>query len=606
MSHHHSCSLLAALLTWAVGEAVQLSPLASYMSVPVPAAVTALLDGRGITTATPIQHSALAPVADGESCLIHAETGSGKTLAMLLPALCRAHAQKDGAQLLVLSPTRELAIQLQDEAAALVRALTPPDGSEALAAGAVRVVAQGHSATPSDLIEACARPRLELSTARRVTTSHRPQLLRFSRVRPLARALARGPWAAVIVATPTELATLIGTATDGSTAAAGQLVESLGGSVCTLILDEVDALIPGRKLFRGKRHNKWMDAGMHPAEAVVKMLARRARRPDFQVLAASATLDQSTRRKVEKLLRNCAVLRREQSSAAVLRLVRPAGAPATPGGQEEGASAAETATGAAAADVEASVASSASSASSSAAAQAERVTMVPAEICHRTIEIAAAEMDGADGTAAAVRAAMAVYSRRKAHGTTLLFVSSRSTYLGGAHTIAREVRRQGGQCTPLSDAFWPTSTRSRKRRGPKKQAAAAPAAAATAASASSFGDAAERRAALNAATREGPGALLVADVAATRGLHLDGVSTVIVLGLPANADTYLHLAGRTARWPRPQAPGEAVAVTVLSSAELRTLRGWSNGLGGVRFAPFEAEAAEEAAPAAPAAVAEAA
>jgi superfamily II DNA/RNA helicase len=77
--------------------------------------------------------------------------------------------------------------------------------------------------------------------------------------------------------------------------------------------------------------------------------------------------------------------------------------------------------------------------------------------------------------------------------------------------------------------------------------------------------------------------LLVADAAATRGLHLDNVGTVIVLGLPANADTYLHLAGRTGRWPRTEAPGSAVAVTIATEPELRTLRGWSAGLGGVDF-----------------------
>ena len=64
-----------------------------------------------------------------------------------------------------------------------------------------------------------------------------------------------------------------------------------------------------------------------------------------------------------------------------------------------------------------------------------------------------------------------------------------------------------------------------------------------------------------------------------------------MLGLAANADTYLHLAGRTGRWPRSQEPGAAVAVTVATGAELRTLRGWSNGLGGVSFEPFAARAA---------------
>ncbi|QCD81027.1 ATP-dependent RNA helicase DDX5/DBP2 [Vigna unguiculata] len=50
-----------------------------------------------------------------------AETGSGKTLAYLLPALVHVNAQPrlahgDGPIVLVLAPTRELAIQIQEEA----------------------------------------------------------------------------------------------------------------------------------------------------------------------------------------------------------------------------------------------------------------------------------------------------------------------------------------------------------------------------------------------------------------------------------------------------------------------------------------------------------
>ena len=41
------------------------------------------------------------------------------------------------------------------------------------------------------------------------------------------------------------------------------------------------------------------------------------------------------------------------------------------------------------------------------------------------------------------------------------------------------------------------------------------------------------------ALKAGEETIVVADAAATRGLHLDAVSTVIILGLPANADTYL-------------------------------------------------------------------
>lgn len=96
--------------------------------------------------------------------------------------------------------------------------------------------------------------------------------------------------------------------------------------------------------------------------------------------------------------------------------------------------------------------------------------------------------------------------------------------------------------------------------------------------------------------------LLVADAAATRGLHLDSISRVYVLGLPANADTYLHLAGRVGRWPHGRedkassgnrtpeggaksvvsenwGAGDAVVTTLATAVELSQLRGWGKGLG---------------------------
>jgi superfamily II DNA/RNA helicase len=130
------------------------------------------------------------------------------------------------------------------------------------------------------------------------------------------------------------------------------------------------------------------------------------------------------------------------------------------------------------------------------------------------------------------------------------------------------------------------STRAIKRlpRAQQAEKARAKRAFAAAGDGGGAGEEGARRARLNAALRGGAPALLVADAAATRGLHFDAVGRVYILGLPANADTYLHLAGRTGRWPRPSRDeGDATVVTIATEDELRTLRGWSNGLGGVEF-----------------------
>jgi hypothetical protein len=47
--------------------------------------------------------------------------------------------------------------------------------------------------------------------------------------------------------------------------------------------------------------------------------------------------------------------------------------------------------------------------------------------------------------------------------------------------------------------------------------------------------------------------VVVTDQEKARGLHVPQVATVFVLGAAANSDTYLHLAGRTGRWPQREA-----------------------------------------------------
>ena len=196
----------------------------------LPPSVVDGLSKRGITTPTPVQAAALDRALSGESLVLHAETGSGKSLAFMLPALCRMQ-QDPASQLLVLSPTRELCSQLGDELGALLRdgAL----GEESTAS--VRMVTPGTRTRADDLLAA-----------------------------------------RVIVATPAELCQLLAPK-DGQSAAGAEegedgaqghgLAETLARQVGTLVLDEVDALVPGKKEFRGKRHWKWMDRGMHPAEA---------------------------------------------------------------------------------------------------------------------------------------------------------------------------------------------------------------------------------------------------------------------------------------------------------------------------------------------------
>ena len=74
----------------------------------------------GFTRPTPIQQDTIPPAAAGRDVLACAMTGSGKTAAFLLPILHRlAGKPRRTTRALVLTPTRELAAQIEEHLGAL-------------------------------------------------------------------------------------------------------------------------------------------------------------------------------------------------------------------------------------------------------------------------------------------------------------------------------------------------------------------------------------------------------------------------------------------------------------------------------------------------------
>ena len=71
----------------------------------------------GYSEPTPVQHAAIPAVISGGDLLVSSQTGSGKTAAFVLPGLQRLRAAAKipgkGPRMLVLTPTRELAMQVQ-------------------------------------------------------------------------------------------------------------------------------------------------------------------------------------------------------------------------------------------------------------------------------------------------------------------------------------------------------------------------------------------------------------------------------------------------------------------------------------------------------------
>lgn len=84
----------------------------SFAHLPLRPAMLATLDAMGMVTPTPIQAAALPGLLDGRDTIGQARTGSGKTLAFSIPMVEAIDPSRRAVQALVLTPTRELAVQV--------------------------------------------------------------------------------------------------------------------------------------------------------------------------------------------------------------------------------------------------------------------------------------------------------------------------------------------------------------------------------------------------------------------------------------------------------------------------------------------------------------
>jgi superfamily II DNA/RNA helicase len=85
-------------------------------------AVVKTLAGQGITAPFPVQRLVVPDVLAGRDVLVKSPTGSGKTLAFAVPLAEMVRPTDPRPSVLVLAPTRELAIQIKDEMKPLAKA----------------------------------------------------------------------------------------------------------------------------------------------------------------------------------------------------------------------------------------------------------------------------------------------------------------------------------------------------------------------------------------------------------------------------------------------------------------------------------------------------
>lgn len=87
----------------------------SFLELGISAEVLKAIDRLGFEEASPIQAEAIPLLLAGRDIVGQSQTGSGKTAAFGVPAIEKVDTQKRAVQVLILCPTRELAVQVSEE-----------------------------------------------------------------------------------------------------------------------------------------------------------------------------------------------------------------------------------------------------------------------------------------------------------------------------------------------------------------------------------------------------------------------------------------------------------------------------------------------------------
>lgn len=165
-----------------------------------PAQVSAC-ESLGYKTPTPIQRQAIPIVLSGRDVLGCAETGTGKTAAFLLPIIQRlSETTRPGLRVLVLAPTRELALQIHENYTALNRV---KNNRSVIAIGGANIRTQiaelrrrGAAvliATPGRLLDLIERGAVQLSTIEVLVLDEADRMLDMGFLPAIRRVLALLP-----------------------------------------------------------------------------------------------------------------------------------------------------------------------------------------------------------------------------------------------------------------------------------------------------------------------------------------------------------------------------------------------------------------------------
>ncbi len=178
----------------------QLATAETFAQLGLSAGLIQTLDELGYEAPTPIQLKTIPLMLAGRSLMGQAQTGTGKTAAFALPILDRLDLKQNKVQALILTPTRELAIQvaeaIQTYAKHLGRVRTMPIyGGDSMGKQIGRLRAGLHIAvgTPGRIMDHLRRGTLDLALVKTVVIDEADEMLRMGFIEDVEWILGQTP-----------------------------------------------------------------------------------------------------------------------------------------------------------------------------------------------------------------------------------------------------------------------------------------------------------------------------------------------------------------------------------------------------------------------------
>jgi superfamily II DNA/RNA helicase len=142
-----------------------------------------VLRKSGIAEPTPVQIKSIPLIKEGKDVIAEAQTGTGKTLAFMLPIFENIDPEQESVQCLIITPTRELAIQITDEANKLTKTkninILAAYGGKDIGTQIRKLKNSIHMiiATPGRLLDHISRDTVDLSKLKTLVIDEADQML---------------------------------------------------------------------------------------------------------------------------------------------------------------------------------------------------------------------------------------------------------------------------------------------------------------------------------------------------------------------------------------------------------------------------------------------